>query len=138
MKPEDARLEYRKIEFVLVRVHDHPLKAVPKRIRHVVDIALEHGAIVESITSSLVVLTFGIVESADDPARSREAVVPAVHDGLQGFVSVVHGHRRALVGNFGNAERQSFGSLLPGFNGLLKALMELDIGGVHEVIETTE
>jgi hypothetical protein len=118
---------YREVDFLIVHLREEPAEALAQRVAAVTDSAVSHGAMVESIHSSIVVLSYGALQG-DTPRDTRASLVRAILARLPRDASVAHGQRRCLVGSFGSSGRLTFGSQIPGFGQLVKAAVDLDFG----------
>jgi hypothetical protein len=122
--------ERRSVDFMLVRVSEDPLADVADSIGAVVSICIEHGAVVETIVSTLVVATYGALEASGPDARTNLVHALLVANPR---VAVIHGKRDCLVGCFGSEKRMHWFSLIPDFFNLLSDLAALRPGQEREL-----
>jgi hypothetical protein len=103
------------IEFVLVKFNDDNAIALRQAISDAVDIAIENGAIVEDIVSSLVVLTYGFLDDETNSKGKGHELSTLLLEKFGSKIAIVYGNSPCLVGNHGSSNRMTFGSLIPNF-----------------------
>ena len=120
------------IDFLLVKICATAPQDFQNVIGIVIETALEQAAVIESVLSSLVLITFGSTVSTPAPIDKRLQLVEALLQAQGEHIAIIHGHQTAFVGTLGPAGA-SYGSLIPGITGYLKALDGLEYGMVREI-----
>ena len=126
-------LTKRVIDFVLVKVRDYPLENFMKSLDAVVNAALENGALVEQIMSSLVLVTYGAADICPSSEEKRKRLVSELIEKHGKDIAIVEGRQETLAGTYGSLPRMTFGSIIQDMWGLLKKLEALNYGESKEI-----
>jgi hypothetical protein len=123
------------IEYVLVGVRGETPALVSQHIGIVVDTAMRHGAIVDSVVSALVVVTFGMLpfQAGTDAEGNRFTLVNALQQEMGAHIKIVHGAETGCFGSLGSETRTTFSFLIPGFLDALGVLGRLEFGAIQEM-----
>ena len=122
------------VQFVLIQVRDDSADQVADLISSVCEVAGKSEGLIETMTSSLVIVTFGTpFETKQDPAEAARQLAIDLQAVLPGQLKVLLGARAGKVGNIGSANRFSFCSVIPNFGDLLARLVQLDYGKTFEI-----
>jgi hypothetical protein len=133
----DATLDAPKVEadvgdIVLVMVRDDDLSLIPSLLSKVCDCALKNGFCIETVMSSLVLISTYPFEKNTVEARRFE-LVDRLRLSFPDDVKIAHGRRKRLRGLLGSEKRFSYGSCLPDFSESLSALGRTNFGEVIEL-----
>lgn len=130
---EVSNLTRTSIEFILVRVKETPLERVHGRLKQVVEIALEWEGEIDSVMSSLVLITYdNLIEDAE-AAKKRRKLVWDLKEQLGGEVAILHGSCWGLKGNLNSGQMVCYSATLPNFSDLLLELGKLRLNGEKEM-----
>lgn len=130
---EVSNLTKTSIEFILVRVKETPLEKVHSRLKQVVEIALEWEARVDTVMSSLVLITYdNLIEDAG-AAQKRRKLVWDLKEQLAEEVAILHGSCWGLKGNINSGQMICYSATLPNFSDLLLELGKLRLNGEKEM-----
>ena len=128
--------ETREIEFVLAIVDDRNLGRLPELLCAAVDVLKAGGALVDSMSGSLVLGTFGLFPLRDGRSarEHRMELARRLHERLGENAAIVHGTGPAAVGNFGSAEsgHWHYGCSMERFSTVIRLLASLRRGEVRE------
>jgi hypothetical protein len=128
--------EVRDVEFVLVIVDDDRLDRLPQLLGVALEVLKAGGAMVDSVSGSLVLGTFGLLGHRDGQSERELRIETArqLHERLGQDASVVHGAGRAAVGRVGSAEAgfSHFGASLESYSAAVRLLLSLRRGEIRE------
>jgi hypothetical protein len=98
-------------------------------------LVFDNGGIIEAIMPPLVKVVFGLPIGAGEVAGrlSTAAMAAAILAALGRRAKVVHGSVDCLYGTFGAPLRFAYGTQIPGFDGMIRALLALE-GGMAQAI----
>lgn len=130
---EAANLTRLSIEYIFVRVQEKPLERVTDRVQDVVEVGLENGADIDSILSSLVLMTYSSLISDTEVAEQRTSLVRAIKDKLGGSVAILHGNCWGLRGDVRNDRLYCISATLPNLSDMLTELGQLSLNGEREL-----
>jgi len=120
------------IQVVLVAVRGDTPESISQRMGAVADIALEHGAVVDCMVSSIVVLAFGMGPQTGQLVGDRFTLTTEIMRQMSGNAKVVHCERHGVYGNLGSNRRLTYGFVVPGFIEMLGKLSSVQFGGSTE------
>lgn len=135
-RSNSTSLEPRRIQFVLIQIRDDVLADLPARLSRAMEVAMEHGGIIESVTSSLLlVMCVRPTDGATEPDAARWALVDAVLRDLGSDAKILHGEADTLYGIFGAARAFRHGPLFAGFASTLATLQAVPFGRSAEIAQ---
>ena len=123
----------RHFQFVIVVLDDARPEELKATISRVVSAASRQRAILSNVSASIIVVCFGVPFPDDDSFESRLGFVNTLIQENGNAIRVAHGQCDGLVGNFGSEHRMVYEAMIPGFNGILKQLLNSGPGTVVEV-----
>ncbi|MBK9021551.1 MAG: hypothetical protein IPL72_16825 [Sulfuritalea sp.] len=113
-------LRDREICFVLVEFCTPTESDLLSALSSITEVAAANKAVVDTIVSNLVIVTFGMIDGS--PLAAYESFVAAALSKYGKSVKIVYSVGRARVGNIGGAKRMSFSFVHPEFSMALAAL----------------
>ncbi|HKM90110.1 MAG TPA: hypothetical protein VJX29_05805 [Candidatus Acidoferrales bacterium] len=128
-----GKIEAKHFQFVIILLDDAKPEEVPAIIGKVVSILLQHGAILSSITSSLLVGLLGVPFPKGDSPELRLRLVKALLAGNGDRLRIAHGQCTGAFGLLGTEGRWTYGEVIPEFSGILKKLLGSQFGTAVEV-----
>jgi hypothetical protein len=121
------------ILFILVQVNDSDLNEVGDLITSVSDILIQKRFTIVSVTSSLLLATYGFPLKELNPLKEGcEQVVKELTNDHPKKLKVLHGNVQGKYGLYGHPKGKTFGPILPKFDSILKQLVELSYGEYGE------
>ena len=133
MNAEIPNLTEATVDFILVKIRDHPLECFLEHLEAVINTALENEALVEQVLSSLVLITYGATDVFPPSEEKRKRLAKELIERYGGSVAVVEGRQKTLAGIYGGFARATFGSIIQDVWDLLEELAALDYGESKEV-----
>ncbi len=130
---EASNLTRLSIEYIFVRVQEKPLERVSERVQEVVEVGLKKGADIDSILSSLVLMTFSSLISDSEAAERRADLVRSIKDKLGGAVAILHGNCWGLRGDVRSDRLYCISATLPNLSDMLRELGQLNLNGEREL-----
>lgn len=123
------------VEFLLAFISDGDLSRLPAILSEAVVTLCDAGALVDSVSGSLVFATFGTLpgNKDTDPRQKRRDAASRLHERLGLRAVIVHGSGEGIVGEVVTGPRSHFGSAVQRFGESLKLLMSLEAGEVREL-----
>ena len=125
--------EVRHFQFVIVVLDDSRLDEVPKILSRVGDVILRHDGMISNISASIVVACLGVPFSIGDSVENRLSLLNTLVAENGTLIRIAHGQCNGTVGNLGCEKRFVYEAVIPGFNDILKQLLDSPGGTVHEV-----
>jgi hypothetical protein len=116
-------------QWVLVNLCDRPNEEINHLSEKIIESCFRHQAVISGIAFSLVLAHFGSLMS-EDKVENRLALVSDLLAENGDLIRIAHGQCTSLVGNLGSDHRLSWEAVVPGFNAILKKLMDADFGAV--------
>lgn len=130
---EASNLTRLSIEYIFVRVQEKPLERVADRVQEIVEIGLEKGADIDSILSSLVLMTYSSLISDTEAAERRAELVRSLKDKSGGNVAILHGNCWGLRGDVRSDRLYCISATLPNLSDMLTELGQLNLNGEREL-----
>jgi hypothetical protein len=106
---------------------------VPEILSRVADRILHHRAMISDVSASVIVACLGIPFRDGDSAEQRVTLVNALVSENGVAIRIAHGQCNGRAGNLGGRSRFTYGAVIPGFNSILKRLLDSPAGTVIEV-----
>jgi hypothetical protein len=126
--------ELKHFQFVVVLPDDSNPQEAPAIIGKVMDILMDHHANVSHSTPALFIALLGVPFPQYDSAEARRELVDALLRENGDRIRIVHGQCDGLFGLFGSdSSRWTHGSVIPGFSGILKKLLDTKLGTAVEI-----
>jgi len=125
----DLRLKY--INFILILVRDDSRQS--QNIREALNIIQEHHGMIESITSTLVTVYFGVPLEQPNSKELRIGLVKELSERMGPDLAFIHGACECPVGNVGNENRKAYTALIPGYKSKLSKLSTMEFGQILEI-----
>ncbi|HMI53505.1 MAG TPA: hypothetical protein VK525_18465 [Candidatus Saccharimonadales bacterium] len=125
--------EVQHFQFVVALAEDTNPQEVPAVINEVIGTLIEHRATVLDVSSSLVVALLGVPFPEGNSPEARRELVGALLRVNGERIRIAHGACDGPVGMFGGPKRWTYGAVIPGFSGILKKLIETNLGIAVEV-----
>jgi hypothetical protein len=130
---ELGKLKPAEIEYVLVSVRGETPEIISERMGAVADIASQHNGVVDSLVSSLVIITYGMFHFETRTDGNRVTLVEELKQTFQGNIKIVHGVEMGCFGNLGSDTRMSLSFIIPSFMDVLVTLAGLSFGETLEI-----
>jgi hypothetical protein len=132
-----GKIQARHFQFLVILVDESNPQKIPATISMVVRTLLQHGAMLSSVTSSLLVGLLGVPFPKDDSPEIRRGLVEALLRENGDQIRIAHGECDGAVGLLGTRERCSYGEVIPGFSATLKKLLEIKFSTAVEIDSKT-
>jgi len=133
LDPQVGQLKEATVEVVIATVRGESPETIKQRMGTLADIALKHGAVVQNLISSVVIITFGALPFAHNPSGDRFVVAQEFVQALKDDVKVVHCKRDGKFGNVGGPHLLSYSFIIPGFLEMLGVLAAMNFGETRDV-----
>jgi hypothetical protein len=127
------KLQEGKIEYVLIVVRGETPEIISELMGAVADIASQHNGTIDSLVSSLVIVTYGMFDCETRTRNDRVTLVEMLKQTFQGNIKIVHGVETGCFGNLGSDTQMSFSFIIPSFMDGLRTLAGLRFGETLEV-----
>lgn len=128
--PDRPRLEERTGAFLVVNARERPPSEIDV-LHERIAAALPKDVIVwDTMMPLLLVGTTGMIAGE---AKPMAPMVGSLMSAMADDVRVVYGTVTCAVGTYGGSTRLGHGTIIPGFNSLLRELLDLDFGTSKEV-----
>jgi hypothetical protein len=127
MKGESQRA---KLQVIVAVVRGSTPEIVAERMGLVTYIAPAHGAVVDTLVSSMVIMTFGMF-GQEPTAANRDALLEELRLRLRSDIKVIHCARNGLYGTLGGM-RLSFTFVIDDFVEMLGQLNSMEFGEIQE------
>jgi hypothetical protein len=116
------------VDFILVKIREHPLESFLECLEAIMDTALQKEALVEQVISSLVLITYGATGAVPLSEKKRKRLANELIEQHGENVALIEGRQETLAGRYGGPLRATFGSIIQDLWDLLAKLAELDYG----------
>ena len=127
-------LKEQHFQWVLINLRDRPPGEINELANKVVESCFRQQSVVSGIMFSLVLAHFGTLCS-EDKVEKRLALVNDLVEQNRDRVRIAHGQCTGWVGNIGGQHRLSWEAVVPGFNSVLRTLLDTDFGTAIEISE---
>ena len=128
-----GKIDEKHFQFVLILIDDNNPWEIPGIIREVVGSLLQHGAMLSTLSSSLLVGLLGVPLPQGDSSEARHGLVEALLRQNGERIRIAHGQCDGAVGLLGTDERCIYSEVIPGFSSILKRLLEANFGTAVEI-----
>ena len=136
-KGEITSPEVKHFQFVVILADDTYPQKSPAIISAVMGTLVERRATVLNAMPLLFVALLGVPFPEGNSAEARRGLVDALLRENGDRIRIVHGECDAAFGMFGGHGRWTYGALLPGLAGILKKLLETQLGTAVEIESKT-
>lgn len=119
------------VDFVLILISQDSDPSQP--IHDVSNTIQEHDGMIESMTSTLITVYFGVPDKQPNSKRMRIGLVGDLLEKFGANLSIIHGACECPVGSIGNEKRKAYTALLPDYKAKLRELSGLPFGQTKEV-----
>lgn len=131
----DSVPEIKHIQYVLVLVDETGFIKSDGLVDHVIDSALHHDAMIDSITASYISMLINTPLALDDPKEKRLSLVKELSESCGTSLAIIHGECECLVGVFGSRNRMNYTAMIPDYKSKLRTLASLEYGQIREIKE---
>jgi len=125
-------LKEQDIYFILIKIDNIVQNGTTPTLSKIIDLAMEHNALVEQIMGPIVLLSYGLLKNELDTEK-KDKLISKIMSSNNDNVAIVHGKQRAYAGNTGNNYRCSYGTVLNNISTLLIELGSLNYGKSKEI-----
>jgi hypothetical protein len=132
-KSEIKPPETKHFQFLVILVEGSNPQDVSATLTTLVGTLSQHQANVSGISPSFLIALLGVPFPEGNSPNERRQLVDALLQDSGDRIRVAHGQCDAPYGMFGSAPRFTYGALIPGFSGILKALVEMTSGTAVEI-----
>jgi hypothetical protein len=120
-------------QFVIILLDDSQPDNVPEILSRVADATLRHRSMISNISASIVVACLGVPFPDGDSVEERVRLVNTLVSENGALIRIAHGQCNGKVGNLGCEKRFAYEAVVPGFNAILRRLLDSPSGTVIEV-----
>lgn len=120
------------VYFILIKTHEIVQNERTPVLSSIINKSTEHGALVEHLMGSIVLLSYGLLNNKIDYEKKDKLINEIVSENPNN-VAIVHGLQYTYAGNVGNNIRCSYGTILNNISTILTELGKLNFGDIKEI-----
>jgi|SRR5271154_3002980 len=133
LNPELVAPQVVHYQYVVVLADDSNPPEIQPMMSKITEIFFQHHATISLVSPSLFIALLGVPFNDRNSPEARRALVNALLQEHGNRIRIAHGEADSPVGNLGSPLRYCYGAVIPGFSGILKTLLEANLGTAVEI-----